>query len=405
MDGRINHHRLFPRRGSGNLLIHIEEVTIPLGNPLVTQTLDGVGEVQEHGQTRLVHAIAGVATLLGGTRSHITRNQVTEGRIAALQIVIPILFRNLGSFDGMFAEFLHIFQFLGNPDTAVVTQRFAHQGQFALLLAMYRNTGRVNLGKAGIGEESTFLIALPGGGAIGIHCIRGEEIGVSITAGSNHHGMGAKALQLTRYEVTGDDTLCLTVYQHQIQHLVTRIALHGTGGNLTIQGGIGTQQQLLSGLSAGIEGTAHLNTAERTVGQVSAVFTGKRNSLCYALVDNRRTHLCQTVNVGFTGTIVTAFDGVVEKTINGVIVVLVILGSVDTTLRGNRMCTARRVADTEYLHIVTELAQGSGCRRSAQTGTHYNDLQFPFVVGTDKMNLGFTLGPFFGKRSVRNLGN
>ena len=54
--------------------------------------------------------------------------------------------------------------------------------------------------------------------------------------------MGAKALQLTRYEVTGDDTLCLTVYQHQIQHLVTRIALHGTGGNLTVQGGIGTQQ-------------------------------------------------------------------------------------------------------------------------------------------------------------------
>ena len=129
----------------------------------MTQTLDGVGEVQEHGQTRLIYTKTGVATLFGGTRSHITRNQVTEGRIAALQIVIPILFRNLGSFDGMFAEFLHIFQFFGNPDTAVVTQRFAHQGQFALLLAMYRNTGRVNLGKAGIGEESTFLIALPGG--------------------------------------------------------------------------------------------------------------------------------------------------------------------------------------------------------------------------------------------------
>ena len=158
-------------------------------------------------------------------------------------------------------------------------------------------------------------------------------------------------------------------------------------------------------MSAGIEGTAHLNTAERTVGQVSAVFTGKRNSLCYALVDDGGAHFGQAIDIGFAGTVVTTLDGVVEKTVNGIIVILVVLGSVDTTLCGNGMCTTRGIADTEYLHIVTELAQGSGCRRSAQTGSDDNDLQFPFVVGTDKMNLGFTLGPFFGKRSVRNLGN
>ena len=186
---------------------------------------------------------------------------------------------------------------------------------------------------------------------------------------------------------------------------MTRIALHGSGGNLLVQGSIGTQQQLLAGLSAGVEGTAHLHATEGTVGQVSAVFTGKRNTLCHALVDNGGTYLCQTIHVGFAGTIVTTFDGVVEQTVNGVVVVLVVFGSVDTTLGGDGVRPAGGVADAEDLDVVTHLTQRRSCRSAAKTSTYHNHFQFPFVVRRNNPDFCFTLGPFFFERSVRNLGN
>ena len=88
-------------------------------------------------------------------------------------------------------------------------------------------------------------------------------------------------------------------------------------------------------MSAGIEGTAYLYTSERTVGKVSAVFACKWNTLCDTLVDDGSTDLCETVDVRFAASVVTALDGVVEETIDCIIVILVVLGSIDTTLSGN----------------------------------------------------------------------
>ena len=147
---------------------------------------------------------------------------------------------------------------------------------------------------------------------------------------------------------------------------MTRIALHCSCGNLSVESRISSEKKLLSGLSAGIEGTTYLNTTERTVGKVSAVFSGERNTLSYALVNDSGTDFC--------------------KPIHRVIVILIVLGSIDTALSRDRVCTARRITDTENLYIITELTKCSSCRCAAETCTDYNDFKFPFVVRTDKTN-------------------
>ena len=108
----------------------------------------------------------------------------------------------------MLAEFQYILHLLRYPDTAVITERFAHQGQLALLVAVNGNTGGMDLRKAGIGKECTLLVALPGCGSVGVHRVGREEVGVAVSAGRKYHGMGAEALQFTGNEVAGDNALC-----------------------------------------------------------------------------------------------------------------------------------------------------------------------------------------------------
>ena len=197
VDGRIDHHRLLPRGRGGDLLVHLEEVAVALFHALVTQALDGVGEIEEHGEAGLVHAVAGVAALLGGAGSDVTGNQVAEGRIAALQVVVAALLRNLGRLDLVLAELEDILHVVRHPDAAVVPQGLGHQGELALLVAMDRDTGRVDLREAGVREESALAVGLHRGGTVGVHRVRGQEIGISVTTGGEDHGVGAEALDLT----------------------------------------------------------------------------------------------------------------------------------------------------------------------------------------------------------------
>ena len=63
--------------------------------------------------------------------------------------------------------------------------------------------------------------------------------------------------------------------------------------------------------------------------------------MCYTLVDNIIGDLRQTIYVRLTSAIVTTFDGIIIETINGVTVILVVLRRVNTTLRSDRVRTAR----------------------------------------------------------------
>ena len=144
--------------------------------------------------------------------------------------------------------------------------------------------------------------------------------------------MSSKSFDLTCNKVSCDDTLSLTVDENYIEHLVTWVALDCTCCNLAVKGSISTEKELLSGLSTSIEGTADLRTSKRTVGEKSAVFPCKRNTLCNALVNDVVADLSKTINVCLTCTVVSSLDCIIEETINRVIVVLVVLSSVDTTL-------------------------------------------------------------------------
>ena len=147
--------------------------------------------------------------------------------------------------------------------------------------------------------------------------------------------MGAVALDLARHEVAGDDALCLAVLDDDVQHLVTRVALHRTGRNLLVEGRVGAQQKLLARLAAGVERTRYLRAAERTVGQQAAVLACEGHSLGHALVDDEVRNLGQTIDVGLAGAVVAALDRIVEETVYRVVVVLVVLRGVDTSLRGD----------------------------------------------------------------------
>ena len=68
--------------------------------------------------------------------------------------------------------------------------------------------------------------------------------------------------------------------------------LNGPQTNLTFEGLISADQQLLAGLASRIERTADLRATERTIIEQAAVFTGKGNALSDALINDVNRGLC-----------------------------------------------------------------------------------------------------------------
>ena len=66
---------------------------------------------------------------------------------------------------------------------------------------------------------------------------------------------------------------------------------------LTHHRAIGTEQQLLTGLSAGIKSSRDLCTAERAIGERSAVFAGERDPLRSTLIDDQVAEVSQPIDV------------------------------------------------------------------------------------------------------------
>ncbi len=172
--------------------------------------------------------------------------------------------------------------------------------------------------------------------------------------------MGGVFLDLTGDQVAADDALGHTVNDHQIHHFPAGVHLHLAGGDLAHHGGVGAEQQLLSRLAPGVEGTGDLGATEGAVGQGAAVFAGKGHALTNALVDDVVRDLGEAVDVGLTGAEVTALDGVVEQAEDGVTVVLIVFGGVDTALGGDGVGAARAVLDAEGLYVVAQFAQSGG---------------------------------------------
>ena len=204
----------------------------------------------------------------------------------------------------------------------------------------------MNLYKCRIGKISALTITCYGCGAIASHSIGRKEISISIASCCNTYRMGREPNKFAGNQVFGNNTTCSAIDDNNIFHLITCIEFDCTLMNLTTQCRISTEKQLLTGLSFGIERTTNLHTTERTVGKHTSIFTCKRHTLCYTLIDDVGTYFCQTIHIRLTGTIVATFDRIVEKTIYGIAIVLIVLCSIDTSLCCNRMSPTRRILYT-----------------------------------------------------------
>ncbi len=379
-----------------NLLVHLEEVAIFLFHHIASQTLDGIGKVKVDSQTCGADAVAGIATLFGGTGGHIAGHQVAESGIAAFQIVVAILFGDvigtlLAATDG-----LGILLLLGHPDAAIVAEALTHQRQLGLVVAVDGDAGGVNLHIAGVGKSGAFLVAHPGGGAVAVHGIGGEVVDIAIATCGKHDGMGGIALEVTSDKVAGDDAACATVDNDELHHLVAFMQFDTAAGNLTAQRTVGTEEELLAGLAAGVEGAADLRAAEGAVVEQSAIVAGKGNALSHTLVDDGTADLGQTVDVGLAGAVVTTLDGVAEQTLYTVAVVLIVLGGIDATLGSNGVGATGGILNTENIHVVE--AHGSQRGGGGSTGkarAHHDDVNLALVGRIHQLLTGFVVGPFF----------
>src|SRR5580698_3481344 len=158
-------------------------------------------------------------------------------------------------------------------------------------------------------------------------------------------------------EVAGDNAACFAIDHDEIQHLSPRIHGYSPGMHLPLQRLICAEQKLLARLSARVERSGDLRTAERAVSERAAVFTREGNALCNALIDDVDADLCQPVHVGLARAKIAALYRVVEEAVYAVAIILIIFCGVDAALGRDGMRTTGRILKAEALYVVSKLSQ------------------------------------------------
>ena len=123
---------------------------------------------------------------------------------------------------------------------------------------------------------------------------------------------------------------------------VRGIHLHRAEADLALERLVGAEQQLLAGLSARVEGARHLRAAEAAVVEVAGILAGEGHALRHALIDDVEADAGEAVDVGFARAEIAALHRVVEQAVDAVAVVVIILGGVDSALRGDAVRAPRR---------------------------------------------------------------
>ncbi len=380
MDGREDAHGHLVRVLAGDALVHVEQVAVAFLDDRSAQALDGFGEVQVDRQSGFAYAAAFVAHLLGVPRGHIARHQVAEAGILALQEIIALGGRNLAR-----RPFVALFQ--RHPYAPVVAQRFAHQGELALVFAGNGNAGGVNLGEARVSEQRAAFVRAPDGRGVAALGIGGEVIYVAVAAGAQHHGIGQVRFDLAGDQIAGDNAAGAPVDHDQVEHLGAREHRHLAAPDLLFERLVGAQQELLAGLAAGIKRTRYLGAAETAIVQVARVFARERNALRHALIDDVEADLRQAVDVGFAGAEIAALHRVVEEPEHAIAVIVIVFGGVDSALRRDAVRAPGRILEAETLHVVAEFGQRGRAGSACQAGTYNDDRMLPLVRGIDQFQI------------------
>src|SRR5690606_9197688 len=169
---------------------------------------------------------------------------------------------------------------------AVIAKRLGHEGELGLVVAGDGDAGRVDLRVAGVGEAGAALVGAPDGGGVGLAGVGREVEDVVVAAGGEDDGVAGVTVELAGDEVAGDDALGHAVDHDEVNHLVLGDELDRAGTDLLGERGVGTEEELLAGLAAGVEGAGDLGAAEGAVGEQAAVFAGEGHALANTLVDD-----------------------------------------------------------------------------------------------------------------------
>ena len=100
----------------------------------------------------------------------------------------------------------------------------------------------MDLGEAGVGEESALSVGAPAGRDIAGFGIGREKEGIAIAARSQDHRIGHIALQFTADQVASDDAAGLAVNHDQLEHFPARQKRDLAHFNLSHQGAIRSEQ-------------------------------------------------------------------------------------------------------------------------------------------------------------------
>src|SRR5690606_10254840 len=227
--GRVDPHRHPVRILVGDPLVHVEEVAVLGLDRPPPHPLDGVGEVQVDALAAGAHSPALVADVLRGAGGDVPGDEVAEGGVDALQVVVALV---LGDLRGRAGVTLG----LRPPDPAVVAPRLAHQGQLGLVVAGARDAGGVDLGEAGVGEVRAAPVRPPDGGRVGVHGVGRQVEDIAVAAGGEDDGVREVGVDLPGDQVPGDDAAGPAVDDDQVEHLGARVHLDVAGGDLPGQG-------------------------------------------------------------------------------------------------------------------------------------------------------------------------
>ena len=262
----------------------------------------------------------------------------------------------------------------------------------------------MNLREAGVGKVGTLLPAGAGSAHVAAHGVGGKEEHAAIATGGEQHGITGIALDFAGHHIAHHDTLGVAIDHHQVHHFGAGVHLDVALADFLLHGLVGTEEQLLTGLAAAVESTLQLRTTEGAVVEQTAVFATEGHALGHALVDDVAGHLGQAIHIGLTSAEVATLHGVVEQTVHGVTVVLVVVGSVDTTLSSDGVSAAGTVLIAEAVYIVTELSQRGSSSATCQTGPHHEHRVLTAVVGVDELGFALVFGPLLSNRAIRNTG-
>ncbi len=110
------------------------------------------------------------------------------------------------------------------------------------------------------------------------------------------------------------------------------------------------------------------------------------------------------MDVGLAGAVVAALHRVVEEAVRRVVVVAVVLGGVDATLRSDRVGTTRRVLVAEVQDVVARFTERRGRGTTGEAGADDDDRELAAVRGVHETSLELARRPDLVDFDVRRLG-